>query len=552
MGRLMRLWLLSSALVETLLFSGCLLGWNSLNPILLDMGVLSQDCHAEMERTEAASSNNSAAGAGHPPSVAVVSTLAEIIMASRTSEPQQSCTSQEQNLHLGFTVGTFFVWGAFLPLQLLLGYMNVRSLRQIGGALLSVSYLMLAYCLTNPHNLSLFLPFALIAQGLGGCCVLFSSLMLPQLLDNVGSLFSALVIASFSASATVFTIFKVIYFSWVPIVPVMLGYGAMSCLMFLNSTFCWSLNPSEKKEENIYSVNLRLNCYEALNKKKPLQEDKWCQKSLKLKFQRSLRDRERILSQRRTLSFKRPDVLAPSPLLESLISPTFILHLLSDSTLLTWIYFYVSSVNLHLQSQADLRHQADLYSSVFGGLQILGLFAAPLISILLHYQILEKPIKSGQTKARTSHRSACSIKRLSAIYTLRSLVAICFGICCLIPSLHIQVVSFVLHVVMRTSMFLVTSTLYRCMFPRNHFGALLGINTFISSILSLVQHPIFLLLTGSLQRDLFWIYITFLALSPAALLLPIHLVIKNNRRHSRPLSHPIHLCKMTPITETNA
>ncbi|XP_056389253.1 large neutral amino acids transporter small subunit 4-like [Hyla sarda] len=548
MGRILRMWVLSSALVETLLFSGCLLGWSSLSPILMDVGVLSLDCHSGLEQSEAGS-NDSALEARR---MEVVSSLPGIILGSKPREPHDSCTVQERYLNLAFTVGTFFAWGAFLPLQLLLGYAHIRSLRQIGGALVSISYLMLMYCFTNPQNLSLFLPFALIAQGLGGSCVLFSSLLLPQILQNVGSLFPSLVIASFSASATIFTIIKVIYYSGAPIVPIILGYGAMSCVVLVNSTLCWSLNPAGKEEDNIYSVSLRLNCYEAMKKKKKPQEENWCQKSLKLKFQESLRDRERILSQRRTLSFKRPNVLAPSPVMDSLTSPTFILHLLSDSTLLTWVYFYVSSINAHLQIQAeDQEGQSDIYSSVFGALQMLGLFAAPLISILLYnHRIRKRPIMRIQTTTRNSHKSACGIKRLSAVYALRGLVIVGFGISCLIPSLQVQVVGFILHVVMRTSMFLVSSTLYLCVFPGHHYGALLGIGTFISSILSLLQHPLFMLFTGPLQRNPFWIHVMFLALSLGSFALPLHLIIKNKGRPHHPLSRPIHLHPVTPPSKT--
>ncbi|XP_069591034.1 large neutral amino acids transporter small subunit 4-like isoform X1 [Ranitomeya imitator] len=543
MGRVLRLWLLSSALVETLLFSGCLLGWNSLSPILVDEGVLYRDCPSE--RLEVG--GNDSSGGQRSARVELVSPLMEEEPGPR--DPQDSCSPQEKNLNVGFTVGTFFVWGAFLPLQLLLGYAHIRSLRQIGGALVSVSYLMLAYCLTNPQNLSLFLPFALMSQGLGGSCILFSSLLLSHLLEDVPLLFSSLVIASFSSSATIFTLIKVLYYSGVPIVPIILSYGALSCAVFLNSSLCWHLKPPEKPEDNVYSVRLQLNCYEAMKKKKP-QEDNWCQKSLKLKFQESLRDKERILSQRRTLSFRRPHVPAPTPLLESLTCPTFLLHLLSDTALLTWIYFYVSSVNSHLQSKAEEHGpQADLYSSVFGALQMIGLFAAPMISVLLHNHRIRKMGKpSDQPPARNPPRRACSVRRLAAVYILRTLLVICFGIICLVPSLHIQVIGFILHVAMRTSMFLVGATLYLCVFPSQHFGALLGINTFISSILSLVQHPLFLLVTGPLKKDPFWIHAGFLALSLVAVALPFHLIVKNHRRHRDPRSRPIHLRPLPPST----
>ncbi|KAM4025354.1 large neutral amino acids transporter small subunit 4-like isoform 2-T2 [Anomaloglossus baeobatrachus] len=454
MGRVLRLWLLSSALLETLLFSGCLLGWSSLRPILVEEGVLYGGCHPEPEQSEAKSNErtggrssgrveperreswgNSSSGGQ------AVSSLMDMKKENGPKDPQDSCRSQEQNLNLGFTVGSFFVWGTFLPLQLLLGYAHIRSLRQIGGALVSVSCLMLAYCLTNPQTLSLFLPFALVALGVGGSCVLFSSLMLSHLLEDVGSLFSALVIGSFSASATIFTLFKVMYYSGVPVVPIILGFGAMSCAMFLNSTLCWNLKPPGKEDNNIYSVRLRLNCYEAMKKKQP--QDDWCQKSLKIKFQESLRDKERILSQRRTLSFRRPSAPVPVPLLESLRRPSFLLHLFSDSALLTWIYFYIASIHAHLESKAeDPERPADLHSSLFGALQMIALFAAPLISVLLQNHRIRKSVKaSGEIPARNPPRSTGSVRRLSAGCALRTLLLIGFGIICLVPSLHVQAVT---------------------------------------------------------------------------------------------------------------
>ncbi|XP_071975682.1 large neutral amino acids transporter small subunit 4-like [Engystomops pustulosus] len=550
MGRVLRLWVLGSALLETLLFSGCLLGWSSLSPILVDVGVMSKDCHSGLE-LPGAQGNNTTNGDLHIQAKEAESSLVEKILRTRQQEPRASCITQERYLHLGFTLGAFCVWGGFLPLQLLLGYAQIRSLRQIGGALVSVSYLMLAYCLINPKTLSLFLPFALVAQGLGGSCVLFSSLLLPHIMEDAGPVFSALVIASFSASAAIFTIIKVIYYSGAPIVAIILGYGSLSCAMFLNSTLCWSLNLKGKEEDTMYSVSLRLNCYEAMKKQQP-REAEWCQKSLKLRFQESLRDRERILSLRRTMSFKRPDAPAPTPLLESLTSPTFLLHLLAEATLITWIYFYISSVNSHLQDQVE-EDEAELYSSVFGALQMLGLFAAPLVFILLHnHRIRKRPIRSGHTEARMSHKIACSVRRLSMVYALRCLLVIGFGVCCLLPSPHIQVVSFILHVVIRASMFVVSSSLYRCMFPEHHYGALLGITTFISSILSLLQCPIFLLLTGPLQGEPFWIHATFLALSLAAVALPINLIIKHKRRNHHPLSRPIHIRPMPQPSQTKA
>ncbi|XP_072273369.1 large neutral amino acids transporter small subunit 4-like isoform X2 [Pyxicephalus adspersus] len=563
MGPILRLWVLGSALVETFLFSGCLLGWNSLSPILVELGVLAHHCHSDAGLSEERRNYTSAVYESNFTDVTATQQSLHGILemspllgltepGSRQEGPGDLCISQEQNLNLAFTVGSFFMWGSFLPLQLLMGYTQIRSLRQIGGALISVSCLMLVYCCTNPPSLSMFLPFALVAQGLGGSCVTFSSLMLPHFLPGVVAIYPSLVIACFAASATMFTIIKIIYNSGISIVPIVLVYGAMSCAMFLNTFLSWNLDQKNSDEGNMYRVQLRLNCYDTVRKDE--QKGEWCQKSLKHKFHASLRDRERILSLRRTLSFKRPEISATPPLQESLMTPTFILHLFSDSVLLTWIYFYVSSLNLHLRGLSG--HQADLFSSLFGALQMLGLFAAPLFCILLrNHRLRKRPGKNSKNEARTSYRSLCTVKRLCVVYSLRILLICCFGAVCLIPSLTIQVLTFILHIIVRTSMFMVSTSLYQCVFHKDHFGSLLGIHTVIMSLLTLLQHPLFLLLTGPLKGDPFWIHLGFLALSLSSISVPLYLMIKRRQKENHILSrrvyyHPTKTLTSQTITPT--
>ncbi|XP_077303554.1 large neutral amino acids transporter small subunit 4-like isoform X2 [Lithobates pipiens] len=554
MGGIMRLWVLGSALVETLLFSGCLLGWNSLSPILVELGVLARNCYSD-SGLPAETDNYSAPVYESNYTAEVSSSPVRIDPGPGQPAPQDFCISQEQNLNLAFSLGSFFLWGSFLPLQLLLGYVQIRSLRQIGGALIAVSCLMLAYCCTNPPSLSMFLPFALVSQGVGGSCVAFSSLMLPHFLPDVGAVYPSLVIASFAASATVLTIVKVLYNCGVPFVPIVLGYGAISSIMFLNSFFCWKLEENNSDEGNMYRVRLRLNCYEMLRKKEE-QEEEWCQKSLKSKFHASLRDRDRLLSRKRTLSFKRPEGSATPSLQESLMTLTFILHVFSDSVLLTWIYFYISSLNLQLGRVTDLHRQADIYSSLFGALQMLGLFAAPLICILLHnHHLRKRPGKHPEGENRASYRIVCSVKRLCVVYSLRTLVVCGFGVVCLVSSLELQILSFIFHIIVRASMFMVSTSLYHVMFHKDHFGSLLGIHMVITSLFTLLQHPLFLLLTGPLESDPFWIHVAFLALSLGSFAVPVHLAIRKRQKKHHLLARPVyyHPAKvLTHPTKTTA
>ncbi|KAM4631638.1 large neutral amino acids transporter small subunit 4-like [Discoglossus pictus] len=533
MGQLWRYWVLGSALVETLLFSGCLLGWNCLSPILSDLGVLSGNCHTD-SRLSLTWSNEST---GVPsPYIGGLTTS-----TSHPSSPSSFCIIQERALNLGFTIGCIFLGGTFLPLQLVMGYIQLRSMRQVGGALVSVSCLMMVYSCTNSKSLSLFLPPALVALGVGGCCILFTSLLLPlSLNDPPGYLYHFLVIGCFSASATVFTLMKVMYKVGVPFVALILGFGALSCLMFLNSFFCWTMGKNENEAEKIFSVQLKINCCDHLQKKPEVMEQ-W-QQTLGHKFRQSLRDRERILSSKKELSFKKTEGTAPQspPLRSSILRPVFILHLLTDSVLVIWLHFYISSLNLHLQSVTEYHKKADLYSSVFGALQILSLISAPLISILLSKHRSMK--KDGSSTFQSSHNR---VRRLSLSFLLRILVVSGFGVSCLIPSLGVQVLGFILHVIIRSSMFIFSTELYHCVFPVSHFGALLGLYTLITSLLTAFQHPLFLLLTSALQGDPYRIHAVFLGLSLCAVSVPLSLWRKRDKRQN-PLSRPIALHRAVP------
>eukprot|EP00079_Xenopus_tropicalis_P032150 XP_017945921.1 PREDICTED: large neutral amino acids transporter small subunit 4-like isoform X1 [Xenopus tropicalis] len=242
------------------------------------------------------------------------------------------------------------------------------------------------------------------------------SFQLPLYIGNNEWLYSSMVMGCFTASATVFTLMKVAYNAGVPFVPLLVGYGALSCAMFLNGFFCWGLEQNGEEKKSKYSIQLQLTC--CGTGQKAAEKSAWDRESLKYKFETSLRDRERILSRRKKLHFKRPEEPSSPLLRSSLLSPVFVLHLLSDSLLQTWLHFYISSLNLWLQSA--------LYSSLFGALQMVGLFSAPLISILLHRQ-------------KETNKGATSKGRLLIGFILQILTAAGFGTACLIQSLGVQV-----------------------------------------------------------------------------------------------------------------
>ncbi|XP_029462922.1 large neutral amino acids transporter small subunit 4-like isoform X2 [Rhinatrema bivittatum] len=440
------------------------------------------------------------------------------------------CNWQDDVLNLAFTLGSFFLGFTLLPLQLLLDTTHPRQLRQIGSASFSLSCLLLAYVCSNSASLSFFLMFAMVLSGVGGACILFTTLTLPVLLGSPGPLYTALVLGCFCASATVFTLMRVMYSAGISFLSIILVYGGLSCLMFINCFFCWSIQPCNAGTEGSYSIHLKWKCCEQHQQKPGSGE--MSDTSLEQHFLKSLGQKERILrfSQRKILSFRRPSLQKVNPPLRvSLCSPIFILHLFMTSIVQLWLHFYMGSINHLLQHLSQENQSTDLYSSIFGALQVLSLLSAPVTSILLGSRQQKAASQKGEecaaiTGVQSTQRQISSVQRLAVVFTLRNIFLCTFGVVCLIPSLELQVLGFLLHTVLRSSLFVSCTMLYIVLYPANHFGGLIGVHILCSMLLTLVQHPLFLAFTNFLQGDPFWIHASFLTLSLLGFTVPFYLL----------------------------
>ncbi|XP_016118595.1 large neutral amino acids transporter small subunit 4-like, partial [Sinocyclocheilus grahami] len=105
-----------------------------------------------------------------------------------------SCVEQEEMLNLGFTIGSFLLSAATLPLGILMDRFGPRPLRLTG----------------RKQLLSALIFLALSLNGFGGICLTFTSLTLPNMFGSLSSTVLSLMIGSYASSAVTFPGVKII------------------------------------------------------------------------------------------------------------------------------------------------------------------------------------------------------------------------------------------------------------------------------------------------------------------------------------------------------
>ncbi|XP_026137025.1 solute carrier family 43 member 1a [Carassius auratus] len=465
-----RWWMAVTAVLENLSCSAVLLGWGSLLIMLKGQGFYSHLC---TENTT------------------------ESVNASAVDD-WLSCVEQEEMLNLGFTIGSFLLSAATLPLGILMDRFGPRPLRLTGSACFALSCVIMSISSYQPEVLSALIFLALSLNGFGGICLTFTSLTLPNMFGSLSSTVMSLMIGSYASSAVTFPGVKLIYDAGVSFTVIMWMWAGLASLVCLNCFLNW---PSEGF---------------------PTQEEIEIMKKDKLSSEEAPGEREK-------LSSVAQDTQASVPFRRSVFSPIFLWSLITMGMTQLRIIFFMGAMNKMLEflvthgeehPSTELVHEAEekvsFYSSIFGTLQLLCLVTCPLIGYIMDWKMKE-------CADRKTDRKIQKLTNAMRAFIFTNALLIVFGVLSLVDSLPLQILTFILHTMVRGFIHSCCGGLYAAVYPSNHFGTLTGLQSLISAVLALLQQPLFMIMLGPLNGDAYWINVGLLVLSLAGFLLPGYL-----------------------------
>uniref|UniRef100_A0A7N6AC96 Solute carrier family 43 member 1b n=1 Tax=Anabas testudineus TaxID=64144 RepID=A0A7N6AC96_ANATE len=456
-------WMAITAIIENLLFSAVLLGWGSLLIMLKNEGFYSHIC--------------------------IENETVQTNVSSMESGGWQSCVEQEEILNLGFTIGSFLLSAATLPLGILMDRHGPRPLRLVGSSCFAASCAIMAATAYNPEVLSGLIFLAVSFNGFGGICLTFTSLTLPNMFGNVRSTILSLMIGSYASSAVTFPGVKVIYDLGVSFHVIMWVWAGMACMVVLNCFLNWPAESFPAPEDiRFMSVTYDVHPF-------PIQTD----------------------SQGAAQSLV--------PLSHSVCSPIFLWSLITMAMTQLRLIFFMGAMNKMLEflvTHGD--PNLGFYSSIFGTMQLLCLLTCPLIGYIMDWRMKECEEENANIQTEIRDRKIQKLTNATRAFIFTNLLLVTFGIMSLIDNLPIQIVSFVLHTVVRGFIHSCCGGLYAAVYPANHFGTLTGMQSMISAAFALLQQPLFILMVGHLSGDPYWINLSLLIFSMAGFLLPGYLL----------------------------
>ncbi|XP_016088573.1 solute carrier family 43 member 1b [Sinocyclocheilus grahami] len=528
-----RWWMAVTSIIENLFFSAVLLGWGSLLIMLKNEGFYSHLCTENVTETH---SN--------------VSLTEQTIWLS--------CIEQEEILNLGFTIGSFIISAATLPLGVLMDKFGPRPIRLFGSSCFALSMALIAVASYDPKVLSAIIFIAVSMNGFGGICLTFTSLTLPNMFGNVRSTILSLMIGSYASSAVTFPGVKLIYDVGVSFSVIFWVWAGFACLVFLNCFINWPGESFPGPEDIRYTTMVKLRS-EVVDQKMT-EESSFTQETPK----------EQNVTKQQLSTDEAPSdgtaaqSQAGSPrFYRSVCSPIFLWSIITMAMTQLRVIFFMGAMNKMLEFLVthgdpnpseelvkEAEEKVNISPSIFGTLQLLCLVSCPLIGYIMDWRMkeCEDVVNSAEGEKSPSEppkrdRKIQKLTNAIRAFILTNTLLVIFGIISLIDNLPVQVVSFVLHTAVRGFIHSCCGGLYAAVYPTNHFGTLTGLQSMISAVFALLQQPLFMWMLGPLKGDPYWINLGLLVFSLVGFLLPGYLfyhqrqIIKEKAaRHSLSMS----------------
>lgn len=528
-----------TSIVWNVFFAAPLFGWASLRQMLMDFGWKSDTCIADCSSYDeyiwessyrnnltetkleeynmlvgsekTAKWNPNGCNTAYFSNYTLSEWYDEATDLDRTSENEwvMGCNSQNEVLNLYFTIGTSCLSGSTMIYGLIMDKYGRRWLRLGGAMAFAISCVLFSLASIQPRDLGWIVLPAVLCNGMGGILYIFTGFELANLFPGGRSTVCALLIGSYNASALVYPILFEFYNKGLSFIGCMTIHGILALITFVES---WINTPSEAIPEEKQDDN---------------EEDEKSEEESK----------EEIPSFMAVL-FSIPCILSLVTMCITVLRLSMYIGQMS-----IWFTNAAKLQDPPINDEKEIKEIVEQNARIFGFIQILCIVWALPIGKVLDRKLddcKKNPTNANPVTSRDedvplmeskpmlndgrTFEKVQKLRNTRDAYFITVGCLLLFGVLIILQErMKIQILTFILHTVIRTFIHSSAAGIYINIFHISHIGKLTGLGSIAGAIFSLIMDPLMKLVQGPLEGNPYWLNVGLLFASLFGALLPCYL-----------------------------